>query len=311
MPEFTHHASDNAALVTPPTGQPALGEALAVLQERTTQILNAIDDGIYFLDAEGRTIFLNEASQRMLGYTNREALGVSMHQLTHHHYADGSVFPVEECPILSSVTDAVQQRVGGDIFWTKSGRPLPVDYTSIPIKEGRKVTGVVVTFRDMSDQQRAEEQTTRLARERAARAEVEAAREALRASEARYRFLAEAIPVQIWTATPDGALDYVTQRVADYFGVTVEQVLGAGWRDVIHPDDLPQAVERWTHSLGTGEPYEVEFRLRGADGQYRWHIARALPQFDESGKVVRWFGTNTDIVEQKRLEIQLRRERTT
>jgi PAS domain S-box-containing protein len=236
---------------------------------------------------------------------------MSMHELTHHHYADGSVFPVEECPILSSVTDAVQQRVGGDIFWTKSGKPLPVDYTSIPIKEGRKVTGVVVTFRDISDQQRVEEQATWLTRERAARTEVEAAREALRASEARYRFLAEAIPVQIWTARPDGALDYVTQRVADYFGVTVDEVLGAGWQHVIHPDDLPQAVARWTHSLSTGEPYEVEFRLRRADDQYRWHIARALPQFDESGKVVHWFGTNTDIEDQKRLENQLRQERAT
>ena len=311
MSEFKHQFSDTAALVTPPTGQPAVGEALAALQGRTTQILNAIDDGIYFLDTEGRTIFLNEASQRMLGYTNREALGMSMHELTHHHYADGSVFPVEECPILSSVTDAVQQRVGGDIFWTKSGKPLPVDYTSIPIKEGRRVTGVVVTFRDISDQQRVEEQATRLTKERAARTEVEATREALRASEARYRFLAEAIPVQVWTATPDGALDYVTQRVADYFGLTVDQVLGAGWQHVIHPDDLPQAVERWTHSLTTGEPYEVEFRLRGADDQYRWHIARALPQFDESGKVVHWFGTNTDIEDQKRLENQLRQERPT
>jgi len=288
-----------------------VGEALAALQGRTTQILNAIDDGIYFLDTEGRTIFLNEASQRMLGYTNREALGMSMHELTHHHYADGSVFPVEECPILSSVTDAVQQRVGGDIFWTKSGKPLPVDYTSIPIKEGRRVTGVVVTFRDISDQQRVEEQATRLTSERAARTEVEAAREALRASEARYRFLAEAIPVQIWTATPDGALDYVTQRVADYFGVTTDEVLGAGWQHVIHPDDLPQAVEHWNHSLSTGEPYEVEFRLRGADGQYRWHIARALPQVDGSGKVVHWFGTNTDIEEQKRLQRQPDEDRPT
>jgi PAS domain S-box-containing protein len=303
MPESQHQRSGNsAALATPPGGEAAIGEALVALQGRTTQILNAIDDGIFFLDAEGRTIFLNEATQRMLGFTNREALGMSMHELTHHHYADGSEFPAVECPILSSVTDAVQQRVGGDIFWTKSGEPLPVDYTSIPIKEGRRVTGVVVTFRDISDQQRAEEQTTRLGRERAARAEAEQAREALRASEARYRFLAEAIPVQIWTATPDGALDYVTQRVADYFGISTEQVLGEGWQNVIHPDDLPSAVERWTYSLETGEPYEVEFRLRGADGAYRWHIARALPQLDAGGKVVHWFGTNTDIEEQKRLQ---------
>ncbi len=303
MTDFQHEQfSSNAALATPPTGGTAISEALAALQGRTTQILNAIDDGVFFLDAEGRTVFLNEATVRMLGYTNREALGMSMHELTHHHYADGSEFPAAECPILSSVTDAVQQRVGGDIFWTKSGEKLPVDYTSIPIKEGRHVTGVVVTFRDISDQQLAEAQTTRLGREREARAEAEQAREALRASEARYRFLAEAIPVQIWTAKPDGTLDYVTQRVADYFGVSVETILGEGWLNLIHPDDVPQAVERWTHSLMTGEPYEVEFRLRCADGEYRWHIARALPRFDESGKVVQWFGTNTDIEEQKRLQ---------
>lgn len=300
MPDSRHQFSDNAVLATPRAGEAAISSAFAALEGRTTQVLNAIDDGIFFLDTQGRTVFLNEATQRMLGFTNREALGISMHELTHHHYADGSVFPAEECPILSSVTDAVQQRVGGDIFWTKSGEPLPVDYTSIPIKDGRRVTGVVVTFRDISEHQRAEVQSARLTRERAARAEAEEAREALRASEARYRFLAEAIPVQIWTAKPDGALDYVTQRVADYFGLTTGQVLGEGWQNVIHPDDLPQAVERWTHALTTGEPYEVEFRLRDANGQYRWHIARALPQLDADGKVIHWFGSNTDIEAQKR-----------
>lgn len=304
MPESSSHEFSRPAARVMPAGEAAIHDAFAALQGRTTQILNAIDDGIFFLDTQGRIVFLNEAAQRMLGFTNREALGASMHVLTHHHYADGSEFPPEECPILASVYDAVQQRVGGDIFWRKSRDPLPVDYTSIPIKDGRHVTGVVVTFRDISDQQRAEQQAARLTREREARTEAEVAREALRASEARYRFLAEATPVQIWTATPDGALDYVTQRVADYFGTTTEHVLGEGWQHVIHPDDLPRAVERWTHALATGDPYEVEFRLRDANGSYRWHIARALPQRDESGKVVHWFGTNTDIEDQKRLQRQ-------
>jgi len=274
-------------------------EALRLLHDRGIQVLNAIDDGVYFLDSAGRTIFINEAAARILGYTNREVLGKSMHELTHHHYADGTPFPHEECPIVSSVMEAVQQRVGGDTFWMKNGQPLPVDYTSIPIKEGRAVVGVVVTFRDISDQQNADEQAARLRRERDARAEAEATRELLRASEARYRFLAEAIPVQIWTAQPNGALDYVTQRVADYFGTTTERVLGEGWQGVIHPDDLPSVIERWTHSLTTSTPYQVEFRLRRADGEYRWYLGRALPQLDEQGKVVQWFGTNTDIDDQK------------
>ncbi len=277
-----------------------VADALLLLQDRGAQVLNAIDDGVFFLDKLGRTIFMNEAAGRMIGFTTREVLGKSMHELTHHHYADGSPFPAEECPIMSSVTDAVQQRVGADIFWKKGGARLPVDYTSIPIKEGRDVIGVVVTFRDISEQQLAETQTAQLKGEREARAEAERAREALRASEARYRFLAEAIPVQIWTAQPDGALDYVSQRVGDYFGMTAEEVLGEGWQNVIHPDDLPSVAERWTHSLTTATPYEVEFRLRAKDGSYRWYLGRALPQMGADGQVVQWFGTNTDIDDQKK-----------
>lgn len=286
-------------LETPRSVDVVVADALRLLQDRGAQVLNAIDDGVYFLDAAGQTIFMNEAASRMLGFTLREVIGKSMHVLTHHHYADGTPFLVEDCPIMSSVTDAVQQRVGADVFWTKGGEQLPVDYTSIPIKEGRKVVGVVVTFRDISDQQQAEAQNARLKREREARSEAELAREALRASEARYRFLAESIPVQIWTAQPNGALDYVSQRVADYFGTTPEIVLGEGWQKVIHPDDLPQVVERWTRSLAEGTPYQVEFRLRRADGEYRWYLGRALPQLGEGGTVVQWFGTNTDIHEQR------------
>lgn len=274
-------------------------EAMRLIQTRAEDVLNAIDDGVYFLDGQGRTIFINEAARRLLGYTSRELQGRTMHELTHHHYADGTLFPAEDCPILSSVTDGVQQRVGGDIFWTRDGKMLPVDYTSIPIKQGREVVGVVVTFRDISEQQRAEAQALRLKGEREARAEAEQAREALRESESRYRFLAEAIPVLVWTALPDGRLDYVTDRLAHWFGVPAAQLLRDGWRDVVHPDDLPAVATRWAHSLATGAPYEVEFRLRAADGTYRWHLGRARAQRDERGAIVRWFGTNVDIEEQR------------
>ena len=123
--------------------------------------------------------------------------------------------------------------------------------------------------------------------------------DALRDSEERYRFLTENIPVQIWTALPDGNLDYVTQRTASAFGMTAEQLLREGWQNVVHPADLARVIERWTHALTTGEPYEVEFRLRLASGVFAYHLARAVPQRAADGTIVRWFGTNTNVDEQK------------
>jgi PAS domain S-box-containing protein len=125
--------------------------------------------------------------------------------------------------------------------------------------------------------------------------------EALRNSEEAHRFLTESVPTQVWTARPDGQLDHVNRQVLEYFDKTSEAMLGEGWQHVIHPADLAECVKRWTRSLTTGEPYEVEFRLRRSDGEYRWHIARARPLRDRDGQIVRWFGTNTDIDEQKRV----------
>src|SRR4051812_14953708 len=109
-------------------------------------------------------------------------------------------------------------------------------------------------------------------------AELEKIRDALREQEKRYQFLAETGPVQIWTSLPDGQLDYVTAQTASHFGRSVAELLRDGWRNVVHPDDLGLAIERWTRSLSTGEVYEVEFRLLLASGEYAYHLARAVPQ---------------------------------
>lgn len=121
------------------------------------------------------------------------------------------------------------------------------------------------------------------------------ARDLVRLSEARYRFMADAIPVQVWTAASDGQLDFVSAGVANYFGRPSDEILSEGWLGVMHPDDISSSVERWTHSLATGEPYEARFRLRGRGGEYRWHLGRAVALRDERGAITEWFGSNTDI----------------
>jgi PAS domain S-box-containing protein len=124
-----------------------------------------------------------------------------------------------------------------------------------------------------------------------------------RESEERYRFLAEAQPDQIWTAMPNGELDYVNQRALDYFDSSFPERVAAGWTDVTHPDDLPRTLQLWQQALDTGTSYENELRLRrAADDSYRWHLTRAVPMRNRRGEIVKWFGSNTDIDDRKSAE---------
>jgi PAS domain S-box-containing protein len=121
---------------------------------------------------------------------------------------------------------------------------------------------------------------------------------ALERSEARFRTLAEATPNLLWAADPDGQLNWFNQRAYAYSG-PLPDIDRPNWLKIVHPDDAEEAEARWRKSIATGEVYETEFRLRRADGVYRWHIARALPVNDEAGAIVRWIGSNTDIEDQK------------
>jgi len=133
------------------------------------------------------------------------------------------------------------------------------------------------------------------------------AEQRLKESEESWRVLAETIPQLVWTTAPDGTATYFNPRSYDYFHASPEDLLGQGWRQFLHPDDYERAWTLRQHSLVTGNPYEIEYRLRnGKSGEYRWFLSRATPVRDETGQIVKWFGTSTDIDEQKRTEEALR-----
>jgi PAS domain S-box-containing protein len=113
-----------------------------------------------------------------------------------------------------------------------------------------------------------------------------------------FRFLMNAIPQQVWTAKPDGSLDYVNDVVSNDFGYSSEHIVGNGWQAFIHPDDLKNCLAKWMDALSLGTEYMVEFRLLFADGSYKWHLARAVPLI-EQGRITSWLGTNTNIEVQK------------
>jgi PAS domain S-box-containing protein len=127
---------------------------------------------------------------------------------------------------------------------------------------------------------------------------------AVRESEARFKTFAQAMPNQVWSATPDGLLDWFNDRVFAFSGLTFDDLCGEQWARIVHPDDLGAAAAIWAKALATGTQYQTEFRLRRADGALRWHLARAVPIKDASGVITRWIGTNTDIDDQKAAEAQ-------
>lgn len=163
-------------------------------------------------------------------------------------------------------------------------------------------TGIVAFGSNVTDAVRSRREAERLLRES------ERARADAEASEARYRFLASAIPVHVWSATPDGALDFVNERTKEFLGIPEEGIIGDAWIGALHPDDAARSAAAWSHSVSTGESYEIEFRIWSApDGAYRWHLVRASAQRDASGRILRWFGTNTDIDDWKSAQAELQR----
>ncbi len=123
----------------------------------------------------------------------------------------------------------------------------------------------------------------------------------------RFRFMAESMPQKIFTAKPDGEVDYLNRQWSEFTGLSLEDTKERGWVRFIHPDDLEANLRNWRHSIETGEPFHFQHRIRRTDGAYRWHLSRAHAMREPSGRISMWIGSDTDIHEQKEKEEELRR----
>lgn len=269
-------------------------EALRASEVRHRNLVELSQDAIY-VRSEGKFVFANSATARIYGVaTPEELIGQVIERFVHPDY-----IPMVRERVRKLDVERMQLPPAELKIVRKDGTVRDIESIASPIEyQGLPAAHVVV--RDVTDRKALERHQIQLLREQAAHAQTVAAAE-------HFRLLAEAVPNIVWTARPDGYLDYVNQRSLDFLKLSLTDLEGWGWEQVIHPEDLPKCRERWQHSLTSGENYETELRLwRETSAEYRWHLVRALPVRGTGGRILRWVGTSTDIHDKKEAEAILR-----
>lgn len=260
-------------------------------RRRLDALLEAAPVGIAMVDAEGRIIRTNRESRRIWGYPTIK----NMDELVQRKgwWSDGSArqgmqIQADEWVLARALKGEAAPR---DIVEIEpfdapgSRRNIIISGAAVHDADGR-IIGSVAAQMDITDRIKAEK--------------------ALRDSEAMFRTMANAMPQIVWSTRPNGYHDYFNDQWYEFTGAPEGSTDGDDWIDIFHPDDRERTSKIWRHSLDTGDPYEIEYRVRHRSGQYRWTLGRALPVRDEKGAIVRWMGTCTDIHEQKIAQDALR-----
>ncbi len=256
------------------TSQRQTAESLAQLD---TFVMNA-PLGMAFLDRELRLVRINKQLAEANGLSIEADLGKRLTEAV----PDLPSERLEEYLQVLATGEAVTNRlvVGQPDIPTATGRVWESSYYPVRQPDG-DLLGVGVVTREISQKLRDEQ--------------------ALKESEARFRNLAEAMPQIVWVTLPDGFTEYFNSNWYIHTGRTELESLGSAWLDALHPDDREPTAKRWNEATVSGLPYEINYRFRGASGNYRWFLGRGLPQRDDSGAILRWFGTCTDIDDAKRI----------
>ncbi|MBD1880058.1 PAS domain S-box protein [Coleofasciculus sp. FACHB-T130] len=309
-------------------------EALRESEERLQAIVDNSTALIYLTDTQHRILLINRRCEDLFDLNKEQTIGKSLYDIWSNAIADAFVknnqkvlaaqIPIE-IEEVAPHDDELHTYISIKFpLYDASGVVYAVCGISTDITERKQIEEHIRTLNadleervnertaelrlinqalqsEISERQRAEEERAQLLLRE------QEARELAEASEQRYRFLAESIPQIVWTVDSDSDFDYVNQRWVDYSGLTLSQSQGDGWFSVLHPDDRLVSIQRCHQSAEAGESYEIENRFkRAADGQYRWHLTRAVPMKDPTGRIVKWFGTCTDIDDQKHTAEALR-----
>jgi PAS domain S-box-containing protein len=250
-----------------------LAEDVLVRQKEILQtIFDSIPVMINFVGSEGRIHLVSREWERVLGWTLEE-----IHRKRIDIFKECYPDPAYRQEVLEFLRSAT-----GD--WqdfktrTRDGTVIDTSWARIRLSDGTTI-GI---GQDITERKQAEF--------------------ALRKSEDHFRLVIDTIPTLVWSALPDGSVEYINQRFREFSGRSLGEARDWRLSSFVHPEDLEAIAERWRMSLATGKPYEVEGRLQSATGEYHWFLSRAVPLRDEAGAIIKWYGTQTDITERKQAE---------
>ena len=251
---------------------------------RTT--LYSIGDGVITTDAIGAVRMMNPVAERLTGYSESEARGLPAEQV--FRIVNEQTRVEVEGPIRRVLREGHVVGLGNHtVLVSRTGQEVPIDDSGAPIR-GRDgwLEGVVLVFRDVTERKKAEE--------------------ALERSERRFRTIADAAPVMIWSDAPDGKRVFLNQPWLRFTGRTWEREMEHGWKEGVHPEDRARRQEVYDRAVETLQPFSVELRLRRHDGQYCWVLGNGVPRFGPDGEFLGYIGTCTDIDDRKRSEEKMR-----
>ncbi|MGJ8571405.1 MAG: sensor histidine kinase [Hoeflea sp.] len=252
------------------------------LRRQLNAILDNASVSIFLMNEHQQCTYMNAAAERLTGYTLQETRGRALHDVVHHTHPDGRHYPLEDCPIDRAFPERNRMQ-GEETFVHKDGSFYPVAFTASPIRDdlGNPI-GTIIEVRGIAE---------------------EKAREtALRESEERFRNMADHAPVMMWVTDAGGYCNYLNRAWYQYTGQTVEEARGYGWLQATHPDDRQDAERIFLEANAAHQAFRVEYRLRRADGAYRWAIDAAAPRFGPDGEFLGYIGSVIDIDERKEAE---------
>jgi PAS domain S-box-containing protein len=248
---------------------------------RFATVVSDSNDAVILHDFDGKILAWNHGAEATYGYSEAEALGTNVREIVAEPDREAAIDLIEKIKAGEVVKSFELRRV------TKDERILDVWLTTTLLRdESGEPVAIATTERDISERKQAETK--------------------LRDSERRFRQLANSLPQLVFTCQPDGLCDSLGQQWVAYTGMPEAPQLGFGWLEQLHPDDRAPTLAAWETAFAGGMDFQLEFRIRRYDGEYRWFDTRVAAVRDANGNVVKWFGSNTDITERKQAETALK-----